>query len=160
MEGKVLTATLYGWQSPEYDTIEVTTWYTETIPALTHGHVCARQQPRRGRGEAGRRRPQGLPRRRPAHLLQGRRRRCAVRSLSPIPTTVPPARTIPTAPAPTSATSPARRPRPPPARPLPARRPPRAHRPPPVRLLLPHAPALQRRRPLPRAGLGSARRLH
>ena len=37
MEGKVLTATLYGWQSPEYDTIEVTSWYTETIPALTTG---------------------------------------------------------------------------------------------------------------------------
>ncbi len=38
MEGKVLTATLYGWQSPEYDTIEVTSWYTETIPALTTGN--------------------------------------------------------------------------------------------------------------------------
>lgn len=37
MEGKVLTATLYGWQSPEYDTIEVSSWYTETIPALTQG---------------------------------------------------------------------------------------------------------------------------
>ena len=37
MEGKVLTATIYGWQDPAWDTIEVTSWYTETIPALTKG---------------------------------------------------------------------------------------------------------------------------
>lgn len=37
MEGKVLTATIYGWQDPSWDTIEVTSWYTETIPALTKG---------------------------------------------------------------------------------------------------------------------------
>lgn len=35
MEGKTVYATIYGWQSPEYDTIEITSWYTETIPALT-----------------------------------------------------------------------------------------------------------------------------
>lgn len=37
MEGKVLTATIYGWQDPSWDTIEITSWYTETIPALTKG---------------------------------------------------------------------------------------------------------------------------
>ena len=37
MEGKVLTATIYGWQDPTWDTIEISSWYTETIPALTKG---------------------------------------------------------------------------------------------------------------------------
>lgn len=37
MEGKVLTATIYGWQDPSWDTIEISSWYTETIPALTKG---------------------------------------------------------------------------------------------------------------------------
>lgn len=35
MEGKTLTATLYGYQSPEYDKIEVTSQQTEVIPAVS-----------------------------------------------------------------------------------------------------------------------------
>jgi vancomycin resistance protein YoaR len=34
-KGKVLTATFYGYQSPDYDTIEITSQKTETIPAPT-----------------------------------------------------------------------------------------------------------------------------
>lgn len=34
-EGHTMTATLYGWQSPDYDSISVTSAVTETIPAPT-----------------------------------------------------------------------------------------------------------------------------
>ncbi len=35
MDGKTLTATMYGYQSPDYDTIEVTSQLTETIPPIS-----------------------------------------------------------------------------------------------------------------------------
>lgn len=35
MSGKKLSATFYGWQSPSYDKIDVTSKLTETVPALT-----------------------------------------------------------------------------------------------------------------------------
>lgn len=35
MDGKTLTATMYGYQSPDYDTIEVTSKLTETIPPIS-----------------------------------------------------------------------------------------------------------------------------
>lgn len=35
MEGKTLTATIYGYQSPEYDKIEITSQQTEVIPATS-----------------------------------------------------------------------------------------------------------------------------
>lgn len=34
-EGRTMTATLYGWQSPDYDSIDVTSAVTQTIPAPT-----------------------------------------------------------------------------------------------------------------------------
>ena len=122
MEGKVLTATLYGWQFPGIRHHRGDELVHGDDPRPHHGQLYARQQPRQGEVKldaAGRKGYRAAAQR---TLLQRTAFEVRTEALA-IPITVLPARIIPTVPAPISATSRALRPRLPRVRPLPARPP-------------------------------------